>query len=83
MSGLEKGIVININVGGLPNVTVSNKKEEPTVPKPIKKDADIDEGDSFDLELINKNRLSDGELTDLGERITLFARRLLKEKKHS
>ncbi len=79
MKGIEKGIVINITVG-TPNVPppVSNIKKPEIV-----KDKDVNEGDAFDLELINKNRLDDGELIDLGERISLFARRLLNENKMS
>jgi len=77
MEGLEKGITIHIHVG-TPNVEIPSSKKEEVTPDP---DSDEAKGAALDLELINKNRLNDEELLELGERITLFARDLLKRNK--
>ena len=77
MGGLEKGITIHIHVG-TPNVEIPKAEERVDS---VSEDTDEARGAALDLELINKNRLDDGELLDLGERITLFARDLLKRKK--
>lgn len=82
MEGLERGLVINININGktLPTVDMPkvDAKEEP---KAATMSEDEEKAASFDLELINKNRLDDAELVDLGQRISLWARELLKAKK--
>jgi len=79
--GLSITFNINTNTKGLPVV----------VPMPMSKEEEPDEvltedeerGNAFDLELINKNRLEESELVDLGERIVLYARDLLQRKKVS
>ena len=79
MKGLTKGLTININIG-TPNVSISPKKKTTIKPKKIS-NTDESKAAALDLELINKNRLNDNELMDLGERLALFARDLLKRKK--
>jgi len=47
----------------------------------VAKNPDEEVGDGYDLELINKDRLTDEEKIDLGQRISLFVRDLLNKKK--
>lgn len=72
--GLSITFHINTN-GELPivhSVDPSSKEVETPV---VDKNTEV--GDGFDVELLNKDRLDDSELIDLGQRIVLYVRELL------
>jgi len=79
--GLQLTFNIRSDAGKLKVVdnTTPAKKEEPQ--EEISKTPDEEIGDNFDLELINRDRLKEEELVDLGQRISLYVRDLLSKKK--
>ena len=81
LKSIYNPIIIITLANTLLNTTLDKLRAifEPNKP-PIKKPMQT-KAATLDLELINKNRLNDNELMDLGERLTLFARDLLKRKK--
>jgi len=78
--GLQLTFNIRSDAGKLKVVdNTPEKKEEPQ--EEISKTPDEETGDGFDLELINKDRLKEEEIIDLGQRISLYVRDLLSKKK--
>jgi len=90
------GITINIYTNGEPETNIPLKKfplentnlskSKITRPKDVPKtkvDKDVERGDALDIELMARDSLSDDERIHLEQRVVVYVRDLLKNKKSS
>jgi len=80
------GITINIYTESVPLASVDKKPESISVSTDVPKtkvDKDVERGDALDIELLTRDSMADDEKLELEQRVVLFVREMLQEKKSS
>ena len=78
------GVTINIYTtsSDVPRCSSTEPKATSAVPKESA-DPDVERGDALDVELMTRDNMADDEKIDLEQRVTLYVRELLEQKKSS
>ena len=79
------GVTINIYTDStdVPRCSSTEPKATSVVVPKESADPDVERGDALDVELMNRDNMSDEDKIDLEQRVTLYVRELLDAKKSS